>query len=53
MIASAKAGVDEKKRRQLRRFVSGEGSGSRMGVRDIGEETPLDRMIRQSGKIAE
>jgi len=54
MIDAAKNGQQEKNRTANKRpLIQGEGSGSRMGVADGGEQTMLDRMISNSGKISE
>ena len=53
MINAAKNGVEKKKAQADKRFVAGEGTGSRHGIPSSGELTHLDRMIQQSGKISE
>jgi len=53
VIDAAKTGTQEKQKAANRRFVVGEGMGSRTGVVDQGEQSHLDRMIANSGKIAE
>jgi|ERR1041384_833684 hypothetical protein len=52
ILDAAKSGVQARKQRQLRRFVGGEGTGSRTGVLGT-EESMIERMIRQSGKVPE
>jgi len=53
VIRATKASVEARRQRNLRRFAAGENTGSRMGVTETSAETPLERMIRQSGKISE
>ena len=53
VIAAAKTGTQEKEKDAKRRLVVGEGTGSRTGVVDSGEQSHLERMIANSGKIPE
>ena len=53
ILDAAKSGVEQRRQRQLRRFVTGEGTSSRTGVSNTGEQSLMDRLIANSGKIAE
>lgn len=53
ILSAARSGVEARKQRQLRRFVTGEGTSSRTGVTGTGEQTLLERFISGSGKIPE
>ncbi len=53
VIAAAQSGTKEKRQAANKRFVVGEGTGSRPGVVDTGEQTLLDRLTQSSGKIQE
>lgn len=53
VIDAAKNGVQAKKTQADKRFVVGEGAGSRPGLPDTGELSVLDKMIQRSGKISE
>ncbi len=53
VIAAAQNGTKQKAQAANKRFVVGEGTGSRPGVVDTGETTLLDRLTSSSGKIQE
>ena len=53
VIDAAKTGVQDKTKAANKRLVVGEGTGSRTGLPETGEESLLDRLTQRSGKIAE
>lgn len=53
MLDAVKGAVQEKKKQANKRFVMGEGSGSRSGMVNAGELSVMERLIESSGKIVQ
>jgi hypothetical protein len=53
ILDAAKSNVAARKERANRRFISDEGTGSRTAASHFREESMLDRMISNSGKLPE